>query len=58
MPVHTALNNPFPKVIIVPTLILLAGFDKHSQISSLTFFNNNTIIYIIVGAVMVIGQAG
>ena len=35
---------PSPKETTLPIFILFAGFTRHSQILSISFFNNNTSI--------------
>ena len=50
IPKHSAFNFPSPKLIIVPSLTLLAGFTKHSQVSLLISFNNNISITALVSS--------
>ena len=56
--IHIAFNLPSPNNTPVPTLTLLAGFTRHSQLSFSVFFNNNTSITAFVSSYVPINLAG
>ena len=47
---HVSISFPLPKVTLVLTFTLLAGFSKHSQLSFFTFFNSKTSITTLVSS--------